>query len=98
MKFFSNKTTSFLEQSRADNSGSPLGNLPNPVQGFQQLFNSNSLNGNGGNNPMAILGTFQTLLMPMPSMIEGIQQGQNVLNGLNMFSSLVKPLTNNSQQ
>lgn len=67
-----------------------LGNLPNPIAGLQQLFSPSS----GSGRPMAVLGTFQTLFMPMPSLVEGVQQGQAIANGL---GSLFKPVVDGVQ-
>lgn len=46
---------------------------------------------------MAVLGTFQTLFMPMPSFTEGLQQGQAIANGMNTLGSVFKPIVDGVQ-
>lgn len=46
---------------------------------------------------MAVLGTFQTLFMPMPSLTEGFQQSQAIANGMNTLGGVFKPLTDGIQ-
>lgn len=69
-------------------------NIPNPIEGLQQIFNP--ISGANG-QPIAVLGTFQTLFMPMPSLTEGIQQGQTIINGMNTLGSVFKPLVEGVQ-
>lgn len=79
------------QESRA--AGESTGGLTNPLEGLQQIFNPNT----SGGRPMAVLGTFQTLLMPMPSLTEGFQQGQTIINGMNTLGSVFKPLVDGVQ-
>lgn len=68
--------------------------VPNPIEGLQQIFNPTS--GSNG-RPMAVLGTFQTLFMPMPSLTEGLQQGQTIINGMNTLGGVFKPIVDGVQ-
>lgn len=65
-------------------------NNANPLETLQEIFSPGEISNRA---PMAVLGTFQTLLMPMPS----IQQGQAIVNGMQTLGGIFKPLVDGVQ-